>query len=359
MKKRYDVLFHVPSLKGGGAERVAIEVARFFLQQGRSVGFFVHSDEVAYDLPSGAELIVARGQGHFQRIAEFRSLLKRVDVHAVISFLPYANLISLLANVGRKRCSRLIVSEHQSYAQFKPNGIKERIKFSLLKRLYASSDLIVAVSNGVAEDLRQRLSKAGASKIVVIHNPCYIPDALPLIRRDASSSSTILAVGRLAHEKGIDVLIDAFATVSRKLADARLVIVGEGPKRKELEEQIARLRLKDKVNLPGFKRSIADEYRRADLFVLASRAEGFGNVLVEAMSFGLKIVSTDRPGPAEILDNGKYGTLVPVEDVAVLADAMVNALTAEIDPYQQIRRAQDFALDLIGAQYAKATGIAG
>jgi glycosyltransferase involved in cell wall biosynthesis len=358
LKKRYDVLFHVPSLKGGGAERVAVELARFFVQQERSVGFFVHDGEVAYDLPSGVELIVAQSRGHFKRVAEFGTLLKITEVHAVISLLPYANLISLLANLGRKRCVRLLVSEHQSYANFRPVGLKERIKFNLLTRLYARSDAIVAVSSGVASDLRQRLGDAGSSKIVVIHNPCYIHDAVPTLRHSATSLFTVLAVGRLVPDKGFDVLIDAFSAVSRKLAGARLVIVGEGPGRKELEAQIARLGLAGKVALPGFKRNIADEYRRADLFVLPSRAEGFGNVLVEAMSFGIRIVSTNCPGPAEILANGAYGTLVPVENTGALAEAILNAVSAESEPGKLIRRAQDFSLELIGAQYAKLTGLA-
>jgi glycosyltransferase involved in cell wall biosynthesis len=358
LKSRYDVLFHIPSLKGGGAERVAVEVARFFVEQKKSVGFFVHDDGLAYDLPAGVEVIVARHRGHFRRVAEFRSLLKNADVHAVISLLPYANLISLLANVGRTGCVRLLVSEHQSYENFRPVGIKERIKFGLLTRLYARSDVIVAVSSGIANDLRRRLGSVGAGKVVVIHNPCYIQDAVGMLRRCSTSSLTVLAVGRLVHEKGFDVLIDAFAAVSLKLPRARLVIVGEGPGRNELEAQIARLGLTDKVTLPGFTRAIADEYRRADLFVLTSRAEGFGNVLVEAMSFGLKIVSTDCPGPAEILANGTYGTLVPVEDVNAIAEAMTNALEAASDPGRQVGRAQDFSLDLIGAQYAKVMGLA-
>lgn len=351
MKKRYDVLFHVPSLKGGGAERVAVEVARFFVQQGRSVCFFIYDDEVSYELPFGIELIVARRRGHLQRVAEFRSLLTTIEVHAVISFLPYANLISLLANAGRKRCARLLVSEHQSYAKFHPAGIKERIKFGLLKRLYARSDVIIAVSNGIAGDLRHRLSNAASRKIAVVHNPCYIRDALA--KRDATSSCTVLAAGRLVPEKGFDVLIDAFAAVTRKLVDVRLVIVGEGPKRKDLEAQVKHLGLTGKVSLPGFTQSIAEEYRRADLFVLASRVEGFGNVLVEAMSFGLRIVSTACPGPEEILCNGIYGALVPVGDASALAQAIINNLATKVDPYRQISRAQDFSLDVIGHQYMK------
>jgi glycosyltransferase involved in cell wall biosynthesis len=359
MKKSYDVVLHIPSLKGGGAERVAVELARYFVACGKSTAFFIHDEELAYDLPAGADVIVAHRTGHLQRVAEFRAFLKKVHVSVVVSFLPYANLISLLANIGLTRRPRLIVSEHLSYAEFGPSGIKERVKFALLDCLYQRSDAIVAVSTGVAEDLRQRLPRSAARKVIVIHNPCYVPNAISLRASRDRSAPTVLAVGRLVRQKGFDVLVAAFSDITNKIENAQLIILGEGPERAALEAQIERLGLKANVTLRGFSRNVADEYRRADLFVCSSRAEGFGNVIVEALSFGLPVVSTAcKHGPAEILDEGRYGTLVPVGDEAALSTAIVTALETPVDAETQIARARDFALDAIGARYMKVAGFA-
>jgi len=357
MKTSYDVVLHIPSLKGGGAERVAVEIARYFVEHGKSTAFFIHDGELAYDLPVGIDVFVARSAGHLQRVAEFRSLFTRLNVGVVVSFLPYANLISLLAIVGCRRRPTLVISEHLSYAGFRPAGLKERVKFALLPYLYQLSDVIVAVSTGVAEELRHRLRGSAVRKIVVIHNPCYIPDARASGLSRNSATRTVLAVGRLTAQKGFDVLIKAFSAVKKDVENVRLVIVGEGPDRAKLEALIARLNLTESVTLPGFTRNVADEYQGADLFVCSSRSEGFGNVIVEALSFGLPIVSTAcRYGPEEILDGGRYGILVPVDDDVELADAIVSALSAPADPEAQISRARDFSLDAIGAQYAKVMG---
>jgi glycosyltransferase involved in cell wall biosynthesis len=357
MKQSYDVLLHIPSLRGGGAERVAVEVARYFIQQGNSTVFFIYDGTSSYDLPQGADVIVAGSVGHVRRVAEFRVLLSKIEVRAVVSFLPYANLISLLANIGLKRRPRLVVSEHRSYGRFNSVGIKERVKFAILKGLYKRSDSIVAVSRSVAEDLRQRLSKRAARKIVVINNPCCIQKNVLSERMHNVASRTILAVGRLVTEKGFDVLLAAFRNVSNRVEGVRLLIVGEGPCRAELEAQIDHLGLGAIVAMPGFSRNVADEYQQARLFVCSSRTEGFGNVLVEALSFGLPIVSTACGGPDEILAGGRYGVLVPVDDETALADAIVNALETTVDHEAQTARSRDFSLDVIGAHYAKVAGL--
>lgn len=357
MKQCYDVLLHIPSLRGGGAERVAVDVARYFVEQGNSTAFFIYDGEPSYDLPQGVDVIVARSAGHLRRVAEFRTLLGKIEVRAVVSFLPYANLISLLANIGLEGRPRLVVSEHRSYERFNCVGVKERLKFALLRGLYKRSDSIVAVSGSVAGDLRRRLSKEVAGKIVVINNPCCIQKNALSDRMHNVTNRTILAVGRLVKEKGFDVLISAFWNVSNRVEGVRLLIVGEGPCRAELEAQIDRLGLGATVAMPGFSRNVADEYQQARLFVCSSRTEGFGNVIVEALSFGLPIVSTACGGPDEILADGRYGVLVPVDDDTALADAIVNTLETAVDREAQTARSQDFSLDVIGANYAKVAGL--
>lgn len=359
MRSSYDVLVHIPSLQGGGAERVAVELARYFVTQGWTVAFFVHHPGVDYALPAGIDVLVANQRGHIRRVVELRALLKRVEVRALLSLLPYANLVSLFACCGLERRPRLIVSEHSSYADFRASSVKEHAKFALLALLYRRSDAIVAVSGGVADDLRGRLGPVARSRIAVIHNPCFIADGyVPRLPTNGEDGRTILAVGRLVTQKGFDVLIRAFCRVKAHRPNTRLMIVGEGTERGSLEALIQCLNLGAHVTLPGFTRDIAHAYRQADLFVCSSRVEGFGNVIVEALSFGLPVVSTAcRHGPGEILEGGRYGALVPVDDEHALADAMVQALDADVDPLRQVARAREFALDAIGARYADIAGL--
>ncbi len=161
----------------------------------------------------------------------------------------------------------------------------------------------------------------------------------------------IMTVGRLKRVKNHALLIRAFAKVS-EIQPARLMIVGDGELRDELEALIAELGLGGKVVLPGFVNDPTPLYRSADLFVLSSNYEGFGNVIVEAMACGVPVVSTDCPaGPSEILENGRFGTLVPVGDVDALASAMMSALQTGHDPEVLKRRAAAFAPEVAASKY--------
>lgn len=358
MSQDREVIFHIPNLLGGGAERVAVEIARHFSARGVSTIFFVHKGQNAYALPKGVEVVVARRDGHLGRLLEFRSLIRRRNPDAVLSFLPYANLISLFANFGGRRKVRLVLSEHLTVVGEDGGGLMNRCKWFLRRYLYQRSDAIVAVSEGVANDLRRTLAGDAIEKIVVIYNPCFIPDPILEARGDTYGEKTILAVGRLCDDKGYDVLISAFSRIRSKFSGVKLIIAGEGPSRKKLEKLIADLDLTDCISLPGFTSDIRNLYRNADLFVCSSRREGFGNVIVEALSFGLPVVSTRCPhGPEEILKGGRYGRLVAENDAQGLANAIIESLNSTNDPKAQIARAREFSLDVIGDHYLKQVGL--
>ncbi|HKT98705.1 MAG TPA: glycosyltransferase [Paraburkholderia sp.] len=286
MSQDREVIFHIPNLLGGGAERVAVEIARHFSARGVSTIFFVHKGQNAYALPKGVEVVVARRDGHLGRLLEFRSLIRRRNPDAVLSFLPYANLISLFANFGGRRKVRLVLSEHLTVVGEDGSGLMNRCKWFLRRHLYQRSDAIVAVSEGVANDLRRTLAGDAIEKIVVIYNPCFIPDPILEARGDTYGEKTILAVGRLCDDKGYDVLISAFSRIRSKFGGVKLIIAGEGPSRKKLEKLIADLDLTDCISLPGFTSDIRNLYRNADLFVCSSRREGFGNVFRRGLNGG-------------------------------------------------------------------------
>jgi glycosyltransferase involved in cell wall biosynthesis len=358
MTERSSVILHIPSLGGGGAERVAIEVAKYLESRGLSVVFFVHTDGAAYELPARTEVVVAKRSSHLGRVFDLRSLIGSRRPAALLSFLPYANLISLLANFGLKRATRLVLSEHMPFTKMHTEDVMAKCKWNLRRWLYQTSHSIIAVSEGVADDLRRTLMGPVANKIAVVYNPCFIPDAIKTTPRLARSERKVLAVGRLVDDKGFDTLIRAFALVRAEMKDVTLTVAGEGPCRRSLEALIQDLGLSGCVSLPGFARDVGSLYRNADLFVCSSRLEGFGNVLVEALSFGLRVVATRCPyGPQEILENGRYGRLVQVDDEKALAREIVDSLSSSHDPLIQMARAQDFSLDVIGARYLEQLGI--
>ena len=164
---------------------------------------------------------------------------------------------------------------------------------------------------------------------------------------------TFIAVGRLTKQKNFTLLLNAFAKV-RQTIDAQLIILGEGELRNDLEDQIKTLKLKD-VHLLGFVDNPFALMKQADIFVSSSLWEGFGNAIAESLALGTQVVSTDCPsGPAEILEDGKYGFIVKSNQINELTMAMESALKAPINNELLILRGQDFQLEKIAEDYKRA-----
>jgi len=221
---------------------------------------------------------------------------------------------------------------------------------------FPATDAVVAVSRGAADDLVHFAGLDRAS-IHVIYNPVvgdahtFADEPLAPEAWWSGGHKRILAVGALKPIKDYATLLSAFERLRHRL-DARVLILGEGSCRAKLEAQIKHLGLQDSVFMPGFVRDLTPYYRRADLHVLSSSGEGFGNVIVEALDAGTPVVSTDcQSGPREILMDGKYGSLVPVGDPESLAAAMHNALSSTHDIELLKARAQDFSIDKAVKQY--------
>jgi glycosyltransferase involved in cell wall biosynthesis len=205
----------------------------------------------------------------------------------------------------------------------------------LIRHFYGWADAIVAISGGVADDVA-RVTRIPRGHIQVIYNPVVTPGfrkkaEAPLEHPwfEAGGPPVLLGVGRLCPQKDFSTLIQAFAQ-ARKERSARLLILGEGRDRPALEAMVRELGLEQDVALPGFIENPYPYMVRASLFVLSSRWEGLGNVLVEAMYCGVPLVATDCPhGPREILVDGKYGTLIPVGDAGALARAIQAGLNGK------------------------------
>lgn len=229
-----------------------------------------------------------------------------------------------------------------------------------MARLLADCDELIAVSQGVADDVRACFPAVNAP-MHVHHNPIVAPDIesvanmeppLPLLERQPR----VLAMGRLTAQKGFDVLLRAYAGLSAEQR-GQLMILGDGAEREALLAQAAELGIQDEFSLPGFVENPLPILKAADLFVLSSRWEGFGNALVEAMALGVPVVACDCPsGPAEILEAGKLGPLVPVDDVDALREAMAQVLQNPLPPQTLIAGTQRFTVAAGVAAYLNRLG---
>ncbi len=323
----------ISSLGCGGAERVAVNLCRGFADRGHKVTLVTtNAKDDFFNVPKnviriGLDLAGSRcAKSHFMAKVQlpYRSvvapfILRRTIVgsmpEVVISLLDRTNIMTLIALLGSGK--KIVVTEHVDPAVYDIG-----VFWKSFRRLtYPLADKLVSVSAGV-DACYQWLP---ASKRAVIHNPIDVddPSAARGIALTAHNSHIIVGMGRLIHQKGFDLLIQAFARIVDDFPGWNLVILGEGAARAELSALIVELRLSGRVSLPGATRHPAEYLERAELFVLSSRYEGFGNVLVEAMGHGLPVISFDCPsGPNEIIANEKNGLLVPAEDVASLSAAM-------------------------------------
>ena len=222
---------------------------------------------------------------------------------------------------------------------------------------YRLATHVIAVSKGVKADLHE-LSGLSDNKISVIYNPVtQIPLVGVKVTKEVKKlwkdgfDYHILAVGALEDQKGFDDLIIAFSKVCEKV-NAQLIILGEGSRRELLTNLILKLNLVSKVSMPGFVKEPYLWFETADLFVLSSKWEGFGNVIVEALECGVPLVCSDcESGPREILEDGKYGVLVPVGDTDALASSIYDSLFTHHDKNALIDRSKDFSIDTISQQY--------
>lgn len=345
---------YVPSLRGGGAERVMVTVANGFAQRGYGVDLVLARAEGPYlkDVTDNVRLVDLKSSRVLTSLPGLVRYLRQERPHALLSAMRHANVVAITARTLARVPTRVVVSERNNFSMSKKHtsSCRARVVGRLMRWAYRQADGVIAISGGVAEDLAARL-EIPREKINVVYNPLDIDrvQALSILEptrifRDKREGRFIIGVGRLVDQKRFTDLLKAFAKV-RLVTPVRLCILGEGPLRDSLQAEIERLGLENEVAMPGFIQNPFALLRHADLFVLSSGWEGFGNVLVEAMACGTPIVSTKCPsGPEEILENGIWGRLVPVGDVDALAEAMIVSLDESNHP-DVASRAAEFSVD--------------
>lgn len=358
------VAIYIPSLRGGGAERVMVTLANGFAARGHRVDLVLVKAEGPYlkEVADNVRVVDLNKSRALDSLIPLARYIRQNRPDAMLSALTHANVIAILARKLARVKMRLVVSERSSLTR--GSGARAMRLWHLLMRVfYPSADAVVAVSRGMTSQLVEGLGLA-AERVTAIPNPVDIATIQHLAKERpqhpwlaSGQSPIILAVGRLTLAKDYPILLEAFARLRGAGREARLVILGEGELRPALERRIAELGLSDSVALLGFQPNPFGWMAACRVYVLSSRFEGFPNSLVQAMACGARVVSTDCPtGPSEILEHGKWGRLVPVGDVHALSEALKSALD-DSDGETGTRRAHDFSLENSLNEYGKALGL--
>ena len=373
-RRRVSIL--VPSLAGGGAERVTLLLASGLLEHGHEVDLLLRDLVCDYpnQVPAGARLFFLSHRGDAVNQPDlgqlpvrpqslipaslpvrFRSprlalatavsskqwalltstslprwaaataaYLDREHVDALLAMLTPGVVAATLAMSLTHHRVRTVASLH--------NVFKSRREIRRARRSYPYADAAVGVSSGVSHELT-RLPGMSRNRIHTIYNPVVSADLLWKTREpvdhpwlEAPGPPVVLAIGRLHKQKDFCTLLTAFARLLARRS-ARLIVLGSGPLLADLRSLAHALRVEEHVDFPGFVENPYAFLARASLFVLSSRHEGLSNVLIEAMACGCPVVSTNCPfGPDEILEGGRWGELVPVGNSEALATAMARAL---------------------------------
>jgi len=326
-----------PNLNWGGAERTMLKMARGVSSRGYKVDLVLVRAEgvLQSEVPESVRVINLDASRSVSSLPALIAYLRRERPDILYSGL-HTNIIALWAKRLARVPTRTIVSERghiSSHVKMNSSDFRVRMLPHLIRYFYPWTDAVLAVSEGVADDLVMNYGIPN-EKTYVIYNPVVTPELCALAEVplshpwfESGEPPVILAAGHLTAMKDFATLIRAFATL-RKERQSRLIILGEGEKRTELEALVKQLGIEADVQLPGFVANPYPYMKRASLFVLSSRWEGLPGVLIEALYCGTPIVATDCPGgPREILADGKYGQLVQVADPSAMAQAIEMCLS--------------------------------
>ena len=321
---------------------VFARLAGAFADAGDEVIFVAdHAEGGSHDRANLRHVVLRNG--HARATRDLAALLRLERPDASFSALGAQNLKHLAAAILAGRRARCVLGYH-GFAEAEPKRLSQ-LSFTLSAVVTRLAALTICVSDALLTDMRRRWH-ASSRRTLRIYNPVATPsgDATP------EMPPLVVACGRLVAGKRFNDLVTAFASVEPR--DARLAILGEGTERGAIEAAIRTRGLAARVTLVGHVADPAQWYRRASCVAIASESESFGLTAAEALSHGLPVVSTDCGGPPEILENGRYGTIVPIGDTDAMARALTRCLAALGDPAPRRQRAEAFALSTIKDAYA-------
>lgn len=315
----------------GGIERKLVTLCREFLSLGVQPELILtRGGQVPYpdQFPAEVEVVNLGNHGKARTVPKLVRHLRASKPDALLTAKDHGAVVGILASRMGRFDNPVVVKVTNTLSQ----TLRRPVKKAGVRLIYPLADKIIAVSNGVKDDLVRNFGM-DASKISVIYNPTVTPDLVSRAAKEVfhpwlvdRAVPVIMAAGRLTPQKDFINLIESFALLRRE-RPCRLIILGEGGERERIEKRAQELAVDQDVCLPGYVPDPIPWIARADLFVLSSRYEGLPNVLIEALAVGAPVVSTDCPsGAAEVLAHGRYGALVPVGDSRALARAISEVL---------------------------------
>lgn len=334
-----------------------------FTNQGYKVDLVLGKKQGQYlaQVPSSVNLVDLKVKKLLLSIHLVGSYLNREKPAVLISANERVNIVALLAKKIYRSKTKIIISVHINNSEAIASegaSFYKRMIISIARWTYKWADRVVAVSKGVADDVAELFS-VPREKIDIIYNPIVNPTLNekmnesvehPWLNQD--SYPVIIGMGRLIRQKDFSTLIRSLVEVKKEIPEAKLMILGEGKERKKLESEIKNLNLEKDVTMPGYVNNPYSYLKQSSIFVLSSAWEGFGNVTVEAMATGTPVVSTDcRSGPGEILENGKYGCLVPVGDYKKMAKAIIDTLHKPVEAQLLVEKANEFNVERAISSY--------
>lgn len=320
----------LPSLAGGGAERSMLNVATG-LSEVATVDLVLARAEgpLRPRVPPAVHIIDLGAKRTLAAVVPLARYLRTVAPDGMVAAVSHANLVALLSASLSRSTTPVVVSEQSQLSSGIAHAqrLRDRATPALMRCLFPRATAVTAVSQGVADDLVRQTGLA-AGTVTVVHNPVMAEDLEHQARQPLDhpwfgpdQGPVVVAAGRLTEQKDFPCLLRALALLRHR--GVRAVILGEGEDRHKLEVMVRKLGLEDSVELLGHVHNPYPFIAAATVFVLSSGWEGLPTVLLEALALGVQIVSTDCPsGPAEILQGGRLGTLVPVGDAGALARAI-------------------------------------
>lgn len=359
---KINITMFIPSLSGGGAERIAINLANNLDKRKFNITLLVLNSQSSYYINSDVNVNILKSKRLIYVIPELVNYMKKQPPDLFISHMSLSNVVTLIAKkFARKEFSTLIIEHTTPSIKYNNDGAIYRQCIPILMRIsYKFADSIVSVSKGVAKDLAQ-ITRIPNKNIKVIYNPIVNDQVFNVANQPVDCSwlnnsnlKVIMGIGRLEKVKNFSLLIRAFLDVYKEDPNTRLIIFGEGSERENLEKYIHKLGLSEVVSLPGFVTNIYSYLSKASVFTLTSNYEGLPTVLIEALACATPVVSTDCPsGPREILSDGQFGILTPVKDHVSLTEAILKIIKKErvFEPEELIMRASEFSIDKAIEQY--------
>lgn len=348
------IAFFLPHFDIGGVERVILNLLTHLDRNRFEPSLILSSNRGAFleQLPKDIKVTSFDGASMRNSLLKLRNHIKTQRIDILYGGTNAANLSLVAACLAINPKPVIIISEHTPPSLFLDNAKWRPVRILAMKLLYPHADCLAVPTEQIAQELQfvigRQLPTATLSNPLISAN--LLEEGINNPAQEAKGRLKLIAAGRLVKLKGFDILLNSLRVLLDQGVDVELTILGEGPERTNLEQQLKILNLSERVHLPGNVTQPTDYFKKSSFFILSSRQEGFGNVLIEAMSCGIPVIAADCPvGPREILQGGHCGVLVSPDNPEALAAAIAELAVdqARINSLRAIglQRATDFTIE--------------